>query len=95
MAQDILAKRLNIAAKAVAASTQIVDALNTLLALKDERAKLTQDFQSADFDNSNLKHLTAGMIGTLFDFVVPSLETNYIDTANGERNKQILLQVRL
>jgi hypothetical protein len=94
MAQDITAKRQNVASRAVAAATQIVDALNVLLELKDERAQFNGDFQDSDFAGTALKQLTAAMVGTLFDFVVPSLQTNYLDAGNGGRNKQILLQVR-
>lgn len=94
MAQDLTTKRIHVAEKAVTACQNIVDALNVLLELKDERSKFAQDFQDGDFLRDNLMHITPGMIGTLFDFVVPSLQTNYTDTDNGGRNKQILLQMR-
>lgn len=96
---DSSAKRQNIASKAVAASTAIVDNLNVLLELKDERAKLVDPFVDGDFTGTALKHLTAAQIGVLFDFVVPALQTTYLDTnvpasTNGGRNQQILLQMR-
>jgi hypothetical protein len=47
----------------------------------------------ADFLNTSLAYLDAGTVGVLFDFVVPDLEANYQDAANGGRNKQILQQV--
>lgn len=93
MAQDLTTKRQTIINNAMAASTELVDALNKLLVLKEQRAELDQDFQAADFV-SGLDHATAAMMGVLFDFVVPSLQTNYLDVANGGRNQQILLQVR-
>jgi len=94
MAQDLTAKRLNVASKAMTAATQLVDALNVLLELKEERAVFGGDFQDSDFASTALKHVTASMVGTLFDFVVPSLNTNYLDAGNSGRNKQILLQMR-
>jgi len=94
MAQDISDQRRNVASKAVEAATKFVDSLYDLLQLKDQRAKFVSDFVDADFTNTSLKHLTAAQLGTLFDFVVPSLNTNYIDAANGGRNSQILLQIR-
>jgi hypothetical protein len=93
MAQDLTTKRQTIINNAMVASADLVDALNKLLVLKEQRAELDQDFQEADFI-AGLNHATAAMMGTLFDFVVPSLQTNYLDVANGGRNQQILLQVR-
>lgn len=95
MAQNLREKRKNIARNTIIYSTQLVDALHGLLDLKEERAKLSEDFLDTDFpDSTDLMHLTAGIIGTLFDFVVPSLSANYQDDASGNRNKQILLQIR-
>jgi len=94
MAQDISDQRRNVASKAVDAATKFVDSLYDLLQLKDQRAKFVSDFVQSDFDNTSLKHLTPAQLGTLFDFVVPSLNTNFIDAANGNRNQQILQQVR-
>lgn len=91
---DQIGKRLNIASEGEAAVTKFVDALNTLINLSAERA-YAGNFLDSDFVNTgDLKHLDAGMIGTLFDFVVPSLLANFNDVANSGRNKQILLQVR-
>lgn len=94
MSQDLKNKKKKIINSAIQSSMQLVDALNNLSNLKEERNKLSEDFQDTDFSDDELLHATAGMIGTLFDFVVPSLLTNYLDEANIGRNKQILLQVR-
>lgn len=92
---DSTQKRRNIAEKTVTAATQFVDALNQLLELKEERAKLDGGFVDADFETDGLRHLSPGLVGTLFDFVVPDLQANYVDNDdNGGRNEQILLQVR-
>lgn len=92
---DTAAKRLNVASKAVDAATAIVDNLNILLELQAERAKFAAgDFQDSDFVGTDLRHLTAGILGNFFDFTVPSLNTNYLDSANGGRNQQNLLQLR-
>lgn len=93
MAQDLKQKRVNLAMNAVFYSTQLVDALNGLAQIKAERGYLGEDFQDEDFTGV-LAHLTPGMVGTLFDFVLPSLQANLEDQANAGRNKQILLQVR-
>ena len=95
MGQDLVSKRQNIAVNAVIYSTQLIDGLRGLLALKEERGKLGLDFQDSDFENrEDLKHITAPMLGTLFDFVIPNVEKNYLDSENSGRNQQILLQVR-
>lgn len=94
MSQDLVRKKQNLAASAIAYSTQLVDALNGLQALALERAVLGEDFQDSDFVTPDLGHLTAGIVGTLFDFVVPSLQANYEDNVNAGRNRQILLQMR-
>lgn len=91
---DIVAQRRNVASAAVKASTQLVDALNMLISLRAQRDEFQQDFTDTDFDGTDLRQLSAAMIGTLFDFVVPALETTYIDAGNAGRNRQILLQVR-
>lgn len=91
---DEVSKRRNLARKAVDAATQFVDALNTLLELKQERSTLAAAFVNSDFSTAELEHLDTGIVAVLFDDVVSDLETNFIDTANGGRNKQILLQVR-
>lgn len=93
MAQDLTQKRQNIATNAVIYGTQLVNAINGLLELQAQRGVLSQDFQDSDFSTTDLKHLTSGMLGTLFDFVVPSLNTNFVDVANAGRNKQILRQI--
>lgn len=91
---DQVAKRQNITRKAITACQQIVDDLNILKQLKDERA-VSGDFVDTDFSSvPDLVHLDAGTVGNLFDFVVPSIDTNYLDAANGNRNKNILLQMK-
>lgn len=94
MAVDEISKRQNIASKAVTAATALVDALNSLLDVKTQRDKLVSPFVDSDFTGTALKQIDAAMIGQLFDFVIPSLQTNYLDVANSGRNQQILLQVR-
>lgn len=95
MAADYYQKRKRMALRTVEAVEDFVDALYTLLELKDERSKFAEDFQDGDFvEDINLRHLSAATIGTFFDFVVPSLKDNFDDAGNGERNKQILLQVK-
>lgn len=87
-------KRQTIAINAANQCARITDALNALAELKAEAA-YAGDFVDSDFTSSSLlKHITPGMMTTLFGFVVPSLQTNYDDSSNGGRNKQILLQVR-
>ena len=93
MAQDQTGKRRNLASEAVIHATAFVDALTALQTLKEERLQ-AGDFQDADFDGTDLAHLPPGMVGQLFDFVVPDLSLNYEDAANGGRNKQVLLQMR-
>lgn len=94
MSQNLRDKRQNITKNAIIYSTQLVDALNGLLELQAERALLAEDFQDTDFNDNGLNHITAGMIGNLFDFVTPSLAQNFMDDADGGRNRQILLQMR-
>lgn len=90
---DTTAKRRNIASRAVTAATQLVDALHTLQNLAEERAA-TDNFLDSDFTGTALAQLDAYTIGSLFDFVIPSLTANYTDAANGGRNKSVLLKVR-
>ncbi len=95
MTQDITLVRQNVAANTVIYATQLVDALYNLQKLSDQRGKFESSFQDSDFSNAaNLKHLTASIVGTFFDFVLPSLQANYADSGNGGRNEQILLQMR-
>jgi len=91
---NLVPKRQNLASRAVDAATRLTDALYALQMLRDERSKLQDDFQDSDFSNSDLSHLDAATIGRLFDFVTPAFQTTLEDTANGGRNKQILMQVR-
>lgn len=95
MAQDdIVQKRQNMEAKAAFYATQLDDALLGLAAIKIERAKLSQDFQDSDFVRSDIKHMDAGMVGTFFDFCLPTFQATYTDTGNSGRNTQIIQQMR-
>lgn len=94
MAVDLVAKRQNLAAQVVDLSAKFTDALYALQQLADERSKLQEPFADSDFTGTDLKHLDAATLGTLFDFVIPAFVTTYRDTGNGGRNEQILLQVR-
>jgi hypothetical protein len=94
VASNLVPKRQNLASRSVDLATKFTDALYGLQLLMDERAKLPEDFQDSDFQNTDLAHLDAGMLGSLFDFVLPAFIITYEDEANGERNKQILMQVR-
>ena len=91
---DLTQKKINLATNSVFYATQLVDAVNSLRELANERTNLSTPFQDSDFVGTQNSHLTAQIIGTLFDFVVPSYETNYTDQANGGRNENILLQMR-
>jgi len=93
-ADDIVAKRQNMEAKAMFYATQLDDALAGLAAIKAERAKLIQDFQDSDFSRIDIKHMNAAMVGTLLDFVIPAFQTTYVDADNAGRNVQIILQIR-
>lgn len=94
MAVNETEKRRNIARNAIIQAIALVNALNALKVLGVERSKLVLDFQTGDFSTQGLDHVDTGMMGTLFDFVVPNLSSNYDDVANGGRNTQILLQIR-
>lgn len=91
---DQLIKRQNLARKLIAAATALIDARTTLNESAEERIQ-AGNFLDSDFSGvPDLQHLDAGMIGTLCDFVITSIEANIEDVVNGGRNKQILLQVR-
>jgi len=89
MAQDSVNKRKNIITNAVIHSERIVDALNALIQLKAERDDLDSPIIDSDCVNGN-SHLTAGIVGTLFDFVLPDLKATFDET----QNNQILNQMR-
>ena len=93
-AGDNTAQRQNVASQAVTAVTQLVDALYTIEKLAAVRSKFVNPFQDSDFAGTANTQLTAAMIGTFFDFVWPSLQTNFLDVADSGRNEQILLQMR-
>lgn len=85
--QDQTAKRLNIATRTVEAATRLWDAAQELKQVKAERA-VAGNFVDVEFENTDLKHLTAFMIGSLLDTHVPELLTAI------EAKQQILLEVR-
>lgn len=85
-------QRLDLATQAADACKQLLGAIHTLSNLAERRPFLG-NFADADFIGSALSYLDAATIGTLLDFVVPNLITNYNDAANAGRNKQILNQV--
>lgn len=93
MAQSLISKRQNLATNAVIHATNLWNAYQGLLEVKRERAQLSQDFQDSDFADTALQHLTAGMVGTLLDFVVTDLDTWFQDPAHPNR-VQLTLQVR-
>lgn len=92
-AEDLVPKRQNIATSAVAAATQLRDAIETLKRLKEERSS-AGNFADSDFVGTDLKHLTAFDIGALLDTVVPAFDATLQDAGNGNFNKNILLKVR-
>jgi hypothetical protein len=91
---NIVSQRQNVASNAVIAATKLLDAINALVALKAQRAAFESDFADSDFDGTSLQQLSAGLIGTLFDFVVPAFTTTLADAGNSGRNNQVLNQVR-
>lgn len=94
MAGDFTVRRRDVALEASNACGKFVDALNALIELKDVRLQIG-DFVDADFtDQPDIQHISPGVIGTLFDFVVGDLQTAYIDAGNGNRARNILLQMR-
>lgn len=100
---DLIQKRRNNARAAVAAATELVDSMNILFELAKERAQFGSDvFADSDFAGViDLQHLTPGMLGSLYDFVIGNvsaqasgISTWFVDAGNAGRNTQLLLQVR-
>ena len=91
MAQDVVAKRRNIASKMVDAATQLWDALNTLQELQAEHAQIA-DYDQTDFDGTDLKHLTPFLAGAVLSNVTPDLVTFLTVTHSAYRD--YLLQIR-
>ncbi len=89
---DQTSQRQDLATQAATACRDLIEALTRLELLAERRGYLG-NFVPADFLKSDLAYLDAGTIGTLFDFVVPNLQANFEDAANGGRNKQITHQV--
>lgn len=73
MAQDLTKKRQNLATNTVAHATALLDAARALKHITEERTE-AGNFEQADFDGTDLEHLTPGMIGQVLDFVVPQLD---------------------
>lgn len=94
MAQSLVSKRRNIATNAAIHATTLWDSYQALQELKLERAKMEDgNFQQSDFDDTDLQHLSPGIIGGLFDFVLTDLKTWFEDAGHPERIERIT-QVR-
>jgi len=76
MAQDLKLKRQVIAANGVKQSIAFIDALNALVALKEEKTRAGINFEDADFIAQGLQHLTPYLVGLLFDIVIPHIQTS-------------------
>ena len=74
MAQSVVDKRRNIAAKTVDAATQLWDALQTLLELQSEHTQIA-DFAQSDFDGTDLQHLNPTIVGGILGNIAPDLQT--------------------
>lgn len=101
MAVSDVQKRQNNANNAVIYVRQLLDAMNHLEDLAIERSQFANPFVDADFTPAGIAHLNAAMIGTLYDFVIGNVSGNasgiatwFLDAGNGNRNRQILEQVR-
>lgn len=92
MAQDQTAKRRNIATNAVIHATAVYDHLQALKQLTAERA-VAGNFVDADFDGTDLQHLTPFMIGSLLDTHAPAI-SNFLEDAGTPARKQVFLEVR-
>lgn len=91
MAQDQSAKRLNIASGVVSAATDLWDAFQRLQELKLERSQ-AGNFTDAELQaaGSDLRHLTAFLVGAFLDTVITDLNTWFTDGAHPERRDYIL-----
>lgn len=92
MAADQTTQRQNLASQAATACQKFIESLTALMSL-GERRPFLGNFVAADFAGTALAYLDPATVATLFDFVVPSLKTNYEDAANGGRNRQVLQQM--
>lgn len=89
-AENLTQKRIGIARRTKADVDAILAALNDLNQCKIERSQLSDgNFNDSEF-TGDLQHITAGMMGTMLDFVAPSLQT----TADTTQNKQIMNQIK-
>lgn len=84
-------QRLNLCTQAADACQRWLEAYHDLIALMD-RAPFLGGVTDADFLNSDLAYLDAAVVTELFTQVIPSLRTNYLDTANTGRNRRVLNQ---
>lgn len=89
MALDQRQKRQNIAGEAVDQATILYDAIRNLSLLSDEAAQ-AGTFVDADFDGTNLTHLTPAMVTTLLGSITTSART-WAETA---AQKTVFMQVR-
>lgn len=93
MAQDLTLKRQTNAKNSVIYWGQLRDAIKALQNLAEERSQFAQDFQDTDLSIDELKHLTTGILGTAYDFVLPTFVDTFADVGNSGRNKQIISQI--
>jgi len=95
---DNTKQRQNVATQAVKCCMDLTDAIFNLRKLRDQKNEFISPFVDSDFESSptniGLSQCNAAMVGTLFDFVLPSLDTWFEDLPNGGRNQQITLQMR-
>lgn len=89
MAQDQTDKRRNIATNAVFYATQLWDSLNALKELAAEHV-VAGNFEDADFEVTDLKHLTPFMIGSLLDIHVPAIYDFVTDSGTPAREDTLL-----
>lgn len=98
MAINDTAKRQANAVNAVNAVRQLLQAINMLQDLANERAKFVNPFVDADFSAMPaIQHMNAAAIGALYDFVVngaSGVQTWLTDAGNGNRNLQTIEQIR-
>ncbi len=92
MSQDLTTKRRNIASNAVFYATQLWDALLALQELSAEHV-VAGNFEDADFDTTDLQHLTPFMIGSLLDTHIPAIY-DFVTDAGTPARKDTILEVR-
>jgi len=92
MPQNVVNKRRNIATNAVIYATQLADAINGLKELQVERNEMGAGgaYEQADFDDTDLTHLTPYITEVLLGDVT----NNFKATFDVALNKAILMQAR-